>query len=380
MQFSTKLIHSGVKPDPVTGAILPPIYQTATYVLEEVGKNKGFDYTRSSNPTRQALEECLAAVEGGQHATAFASGMAASDSILRLLAAGDHVVCGNDVYGGVTRLFDQILCRFGVTVSYVDTTDIAAVEQAIKENTRLIWAETPSNPLLKVCDVTKLAQISKTHNLLLVVDSTFATPYLLKPLALGADIVLHSTTKFISGHNQIIGGVCITDNVQLHSELKLIQRSIGAVPSPFDCWLTLIGVRTLALRMEKHCENALTVAKYLLSHPKVNRVFYPGLPADPGYQIAVKQMSGFGGVLSFELNGGVEAGRTLMNSLELCALAESLGAVETMITHPATMTHAAVPREQRLQRGLSDGLVRLSVGIENVEDIICDLERGLSGV
>ena len=377
-RLDTKIIHAGITPDASTGAIIPPIVQTATYVLEEVGRSKGFDYSRSSNPTRQTLENNIAAIEGGKYGVAFASGMSAVDSVFRLLESGSHIVCSDDVYGGVSRLLNTILNKFGVEVTYVNTSDTSAVEKAVKNNTKMIWIETPTNPLLKVSDVEAISKIAKKHNVLFGVDSTFATPVLLRPLELGADIVMHSTTKYISGHNQLIGGMLITNRQDLFDSLKHIQRSIGAVPSPFDCYLCLLGVKTLSVRMKKHCENGRAVAEYLEAHPKVARVSYPGLKSHPQHDIAAKQMSDFGAMMSFELKGGIDAGKKLMNSVKLCALAESLGSVDTMITHPATMTHASVPKDVREARGLTDGLVRLSVGIEDLQDIIEDLEQALS--
>ena len=377
MKFETKVVRAGSKPDPTTGAILPPIYETATYVLEEVGKDKGFDYTRSSNPTRQALEENLAAIDNGQHAIAFASGMAAVDSCMKLLSAGDHVVCSDDVYGGVSRIFNRVLARYGLSFTYVDTSEPESVRQAVRPETKMLWVETPTNPLLKVTDLHAMSAIAKEHGLYFGVDSTFATPAFLRPLEFGADIVMHSTTKYLSGHNQLIGGVVVTNRDDVRDDMKFIQKTIGAVPSPFDCWLTLLGVKTLALRMERHAANAQAVAEYLERHPKVARVTYPGLESHPQHAIAKAQMSGYSGMISFELVGGISAGTALMNNVALCGLAESLGAVETMITHPATMTHAEVPAADRHARGLSDGLVRLSVGIEAVDDILADLGQAL---
>ena len=378
MKFDTKVVHAGITPDPTTGSIVPPIYETATYVLEEVGRDKGFDYTRSANPTRKVLEDNLAAIEGGAHGIAYASGMSAVESCLRLMSAGDHVVSSDDVYGGTSRLFNKVLARYGLTFTYVDTSEPESVRQAIRPETKLLWVETPTNPLLKVTDLSAMAAIAKEHGLVFGVDSTFATPAFLRPLEYGADLVMHSTTKYLSGHNQIIGGAVVTSRQDLADELKFVQKTIGAVPSPFDCWLTLAGIKTLRLRMDRHAANAQVVAEYLEAHPKVARVSYPGLASHPQHDIAAAQMSGFSGMLSFELEGGLEAGRTVMNAVELCGLAESLGAVETMITHPATMTHAEVPDEEREARGLTDGLVRLSVGIEDVEDIIADLEQALA--
>ena len=380
MKFDTKVVQSGMTPDPTTGAIVPPIYQTATYVLEEVGKDKGFDYTRSSNPTRQVMEEILADLDGGKFGVAFASGMSAVDSCMKLLKAGDHVVCSDDVYGGVSRHFNQILVNYDLHFTYVDSSGPANIENAIQANTKLIWVETPTNPLLKITDLEAVGNIAKKHNILFGVDSTFATPVFLRPLEFGADLVMHSTTKYLSGHNQLIGGVVITNREDLFDQLKFVQKSIGAVPGPFDCWLTILGIKTLDLRMKKHDSNAQTVAEYLEAHPKVSSVTYPGLPSHPAHETAKKQMSGFSGMISFELTGGIQAGKIVMNSVKLAKLAESLGAVETMITHPATMTHADVPKDERDARGLTDGLVRLSVGIENPDDIIADLEQALNRV
>lgn len=380
VKFDTKVVRAGIRPDPTTGSIVPPIYETATYVLPEVGKDKGFDYTRSSNPTRQVLEENLAAIEGGRYGIAFASGMAAVDACLKLLSAGDHVVCSDDVYGGVSRHFNNVLARYGLSFSYVDSSTAAAVRKAIRAGTKMLWIETPTNPLLKITDLTAMAEIAKAHGLYYCVDSTFATPVFLRPLEHGADIVMHSTTKYLSGHNQLIGGVVVTNRQDIYDKMKFIQKTIGAVPSPFDCWLALLGVKTLHLRMPRHAESAQRVAEYLERHPKVAKVTYPGLRSHPQHAIAKAQMSGYSGMISFELKGGIPAGKTLMNNVKLCALAESLGSVETMITHPATMTHVDVPPAERAARGLSDGLVRLSVGIEDVEDIIADLEQALAAV
>jgi len=377
MKRDTLIVRGKVQPDPTTGAIIPPIYQTATYALEEVGKDKGFDYTRSANPTRQTLEEYLALIEGGKFGVAFSSGMATVDSCLKLLKSGDHIICSDDVYGGVSRHFNQILNNYNLEFTYVDSQNTANIEAAIQSNTKMIWIETPTNPLLKITDLEAVGKIAKSHNILFGVDSTFATPVFLRPLDFGADLVMHSTTKYLSGHNQLIGGAVITNREDLFDSLKFIQKTVGAVPGPFDCWLTLLGLKTLDLRMNKHNENGLEIATYLESHPKVKRVIYPGLESHTMHHIAKEQMSGFSGMISFELKGGLESGKALMNHVELCLLAESLGAVESMITHPATMTHVDVPKEERIARGFSDGLVRLSVGIENVTDIISDLEQAL---
>ena len=377
MKRDTTIVHAGITPDPTTGSIIPPIYSTATYVLDEVGVDKGFDYTRSSNPTRQVLENNLAAIEGGKHGISFASGMSAVDTCLKMLNSGDHVVCTDDVYGGVTRLFNQVLSRHGIAVTYVNSSQPETVRQAVRPETKMLWIETPTNPLLKITDLAAMSEIAREHGLLFAVDSTFATPIFLRPLEYGADIVMHSTTKYLSGHNQIIGGIIITNRDDIRDQLKFLQKSVGAVSSPFDCWLTLLGIKTLHLRMERHAANAQRVAEFLEAHPKIARVIYPGLASHAQHEIAKAQMSGFSGMISFELTGGIPAGKTMMNSVELCGLAESLGAVETMITHPATMTHVDVPVEERHARGLTDGLVRLSVGIEDADDIIADLEQAL---
>ena len=380
MKFDTKVVRAGIEPDPTTGAIVPPIYQTATYVLPEVGRDLGFDYTRSANPTREILENNLATIEGGRFGTCFSSGMSAVDSVLKLLKMGDHVVCSDDVYGGVSRHFNNILVNYGLTFTYVDSSNPKNVENAIRSETKLFWIETPTNPLLKITDLNAISKIAKKHQILFGVDSTFATPVFLRPFEFGADIVMHSTTKYISGHNQVIGGIIITNDEEIHERMKFVQKTIGAIPSPFDCWLTLIGVKTLHLRMERHASNAQAVAEFLESHPQVEKITYPGLKSHPQYEVAKEQMDGFSGMISFELKGGIPAGTTVMNNVKLCSLAESLGAVETMITHPATMTHVDVPAEERHARGLSDGLVRISVGIEDPDDIIDDLKQALEKV
>ncbi len=377
MKFDTKVVRAGISPDPTTGSILPPIYETATYVLPEVGRDLGFDYTRSSNPTRQVLEENLAAIDNGQYAVSFASGMSAVDSCFKLLTAGDQIVCGDDVYGGVTRLLDNVTVQQGIDVSYVDTTDADAVRGVITPKTRMLWIETPTNPLLKVSDLEEMVKIARENDTLLGVDSTFATPVFLRPLEFGADIVMHSTTKYLAGHNQIIGGVIVTNHQHLFEKMKYIQKTIGAVSSPFDCWLNLSGLKTLHLRMKRHEESAMAIAQFLEGHAKIDRVLYPGLASHPQHAVAKAQMSGYSGMIAFELTGGTDAGKRLMNNVQLCGLAESLGSVETMITHPASMTHVDVPAEDRCKRGLTDGLVRLSVGIEDVDDIIADLESAL---
>ena len=379
MKFDTKVVRASSKPDKATGAVVPPIYQTATYVLEEVGKDKGYDYTRAANPSRQLLEEHLAAIEGAEYGICFSSGMSAVDAVLKLLKAGDHVVCSDDVYGGVSRHFNQVLVHYNLEFTYVNSSNVKEVENAIQSNTKLLWIETPTNPLLKITDLHAMNKIAKDNDILFGVDATFSTPVFLRPLEFGADLVMHSTTKYLSGHNQIIGGSIHINNKEIFNKMKFIQKTIGAVPSPFDCFLTMLGLRTLHLRMQRHNENAQVIAEFLDSHSKVSRVAYPGLKSDPGYEVAKSQMLGFSGMISFELSGGIPAGKHLMNNVELCFLAESLGSVETMITHPATMTHAEVPVNERHARGLTDGLVRLSVGIEDKEDIIEDLSKALEG-
>lgn len=379
MKFDTRCVRAAIQPDPTTGSIVPPIYQSATFVLPGIGEDLGFDYTRSSNPTRQVLEEQMAAIEGLRHGCAFASGMSAVDAVMRMFKSGDHIVSSDDVYGGVSRLFNRILTQFGMEFTYVNTSNPEEVEAAIRPETKMVWIETPTNPLLKVTDVEAVGKIAHDHGLLFGVDSTFATPYHLRPAEYGADIVMHSTTKYLSGHNLIIGGIVLTDQDEIQEKMKYVQKSVGAVPSPFDCWLITEGLKTLSLRMARHAENGMRVAQYLEAHAKVSRVIYPGLASHPRHEVAARQMeNGFSGMISFELEGGIEAGIQLMNSVELCALAESLGSVETMITHPASMTHVEVPEEERRARGLSDGLVRLSVGIEDADDIIADLEQALA--
>jgi cystathionine gamma-lyase len=402
--FSTRTVHAGQQPDPVSGAITTPIYQTATYVLDEIGKDRGYQYSRTNNPTRTALQDLVADLEGSKYGVAFSTGMAAVDAIIRSrLKAGDHVVCFDDAYGGVYRLFEQNYKKFGLQVDYVDMRKNENVSKAIKPNTKLVWLETPTNPLLKVADVEGICKIiaevnekrEKEHKIFSVIDNTFMTPYFLQPFKWGTDVVTHSMTKYLSGHNQLIGGMAIIRDDPtrwyyeqrdgqmvntLHEDIKFIQNAVGAVPSPMDCYLSILGIKTLALRMEKHNQNALEIMKFLQNHPKVSKINYPGLPTHQNHEIAKKQMTGFGGMMSFELDDkyGIDGGIKVMNSVKLWSLAESLGAVESMITHPASMTHAAVPVEVRKARGISDGLVRLSVGIENVIDLIADLDQALS--
>ena len=380
MKFDTKVIHAAIKPDSDTGSIVTPMHQTATYAMEKVGKDKGYDYTRSANPTRAIMEYHLAALDNGKYGIAFASGMAAIDSCLKLLKSGDHIICSDDVYGGTYRLFDQLLVNYDLHFSFVDTSFPHEVENAITPKTKMIWVETPTNPLLKITDLNAISKIVKKNNLLFAVDSTFSTPVFLKPLDFGVDLVMHSTTKYITGHSQLIGGILITNREDLANKLKFAQKTIGAIPSPFDCWLTLLGVKTLDVRMKKHEENAIKVAEFLNNHPKISSLTYPGLSSHPMYHVAKEQMSGFSGMISFELKGGIIAGKKFLNSVKLALIAESLGSVETMVLHPASMTHGDVPKEYRLSHGFSDGLVRISVGIENVDDIINDFKQALDKV
>lgn len=377
MKFSTKAIHVGQEPDKETGAVTVPIYQTSTFAQEEPAKHKGYEYSRTGNPTRAALEKNLAALENGKYGLAFASGMAAISTVSNLLKSGDHVVVCDDVYGGTYRLFQKVLTNYGLDFTYVDQRDTNNVLEAIKANTKMVWIETPTNPLLKLVDIEDVSKLAKKKGIISVVDNTFASPYFQNPLDLGADIVVHSTTKYIGGHSDVIGGAVITSNADIYEKLKFVQNSVGAIPGMFDCWLLLRSVKTLAVRMERHNSNAMKIAEYLEKHPKVAKVIYPGLKSHPQHALAKKQMRGSGGMVTFELKGGFEAAKRLLTHVKIISLAESLGGVESLISHPGTMTHAAIPREERLSRGLSDGMVRLSVGIEDVEDLIGDLERAL---
>jgi cystathionine beta-lyase/cystathionine gamma-synthase len=379
MGFATDAIHVGQEPDPSTGAVVAPIYQTSTYVQEELGKHKGYEYARSANPTRSALERNLARLEGGSHALAFASGMAAINAVMTLLKAGDHVVCSHAVYGGVYRLFTKVLVHFGLEFSFVDTSEIAQVERALKKNTALLHVETPTNPTLAVTDLRAVAGLARARGIPLVVDNTFMSPYFQRPLELGATMVVHSTTKFLNGHSDSIGGAVVLTRQEDYDRLYFIQKSAGAILGPFDCWLVLRGVKTLAVRMEQHNKNGQAIAEHLEAHPKIKKVYYPGLKSHPQHELAKKQMSGFGAMLSFEL-GSRGAAERMLREVKLCSLGESLGGVETLISHPATMTHASVPPAEREKIGITDGLVRISVGIEDVEDLIAELDRALGGV
>jgi cystathionine beta-lyase/cystathionine gamma-synthase len=373
-RFETRAIHDGQAPDPATGAVIPPIYQTATYAQDAPEVHKGYDYSRTANPTRAALETCLASLEDGQFGLAFASGMAAIATTAYLLSPGEHVVAPDDVYGGTHRLFVQVLRRYGLEVSFVDMTDLTRVEAALTAKTRLVLVETPTNPYLKILDIAAVAELAHSRDALVVVDNTFATPYLQRPLGLGADMVVHSTTKYLGGHSDVVGGAVVTSSRDVYETLKFHQNAAGAVPGPFDCWLVLRGIRTLALRMDRHCANAQRVAESLRGHAAVQGVFYPGLPDHPGHALAARQMAGFGGMVSFTLHGGDPAARRVAAGLRVFTLAESLGGVESLVDHPASMTHATLTGSP-LQ--VDPGLLRLSVGIEHVEDLIGDLAQAL---
>jgi cystathionine gamma-synthase/cystathionine gamma-lyase len=375
--FQTRAIHVGQEADPATGAIIVPIYQTSTYTQADVGVHKGFDYSRTANPTRLALEKCLASLENAEYGLAFGSGMAAIDAVMKILAAGDHIVVSDDVYGGTYRLFEKVLTRFGLTFSWVDASDLAHVDRAMRPETRMIWAETPTNPLLKIVDLPALADLARERKTLLAVDNTFATPFLQNPLDLGADIVVHSTTKYLGGHSDVVGGFCGTHSADLYQTLKFHQNAIGAVPGPFDAWLTLRGIKTLALRMREHERNARLVAEALSRHPLVERVYYPGLPSHPQHDLAVRQMRGFGGIVSFAVKGDLALTRAVARGVRLFSLAESLGGVESLMCHPAVMTHASIPKADRDARGVTDSLLRLSCGIEDGEDLVADIVGAL---
>ena len=379
MGFATDAIHAGQEPDPATGAIVVPIYQTSTFVQEELGKYKGFEYARTANPTRTALERNLAVLERGKFGFAFASGMAAINALLTLFKPGDHVVAGHNLYGGTVRLFERVLKDFGLTFSYANTIRLQDVERAVRPNTRLLFIETPSNPVMEITDIAAAAELARRHKVLLAVDNTFMSPYLQRPLELGADIVVHSTTKYLNGHSDGVGGAAILNDPALAERLGFLQNAAGAVLGPMDSWLVLRGVKTLAVRMRQHNENGMTIAQFLAKHPKVKKVHYPGLPNHPQHQLAKRQMAGFGGMLSFE-TGSLENAKTILKSVRLCSLAQSLGGVETLISHPASMSHASVPAADREREGITDSLLRISVGIEDVEDLIADLEQALERV
>jgi cystathionine beta-lyase/cystathionine gamma-synthase len=379
MGFSTDCIHAGQEPEPVTGAVTTPIYQTSTYVQPELGKHKGYEYARTKNPTRSALEANLAALERGKHGHCFASGMSATDTVMRLLQHGDHVVAGENMYGGSYRLFSRVYEKFGVQFTYVDTANVDNVRNAIQPNTKILFLETPTNPMMTITDIAACAEVAHAKNVLVVVDNTFCSPYLQRPIELGADIVVHSTTKFLNGHSDSVGGAVISNSDELAERIGFLQNAVGAILSPFDSWLVLRGVKTLAVRMKRHEENGVAMANYLAHHPKVKKVYYPGLGDHPQHELAKKQMNGFGAMIAFEL-GSLENAANFLNRVRLCSLGESLGGVETLISHPETMTHASVPVETRTRLGITPGLVRISVGIEEIEDLIGDIENAFEAV
>ncbi len=376
--FATRAIHAGQEPDPAAGAVTVPIYQTSTFAQEGVGQHKGYEYSRSGNPTRTALQECLASLEGGRHGLAFSSGLGAESSITYLLQSGDRIVAHDDLYGGTSRLFNRLLAGFGVETTYVDATDPANVARALERPARLVWIETPTNPLLRIVDIAAVAEATHAAGALLVVDNTFASPYLQRPLELGADIVLHSATKYLGGHSDVVLGAIVVRDDALAERLAFIQNAAGAVPGPFDCWLVLRGLKTLAVRMRQHEANAHAVARFLQEHPRITRVYYPGLPDHPGHAVAARQMAGFGGMISADVAGGQEAAYRVVSRTRLFTLAESLGGVESLIEHPAGMTHASIAPERRAAIGIGDGLIRLSVGIEDQADLLADLEQALN--
>jgi cystathionine gamma-synthase/cystathionine gamma-lyase len=377
MDFETKLIHAGQAADKQTGSVNVPVYQTSTYKQDAIGKDRGWEYSRTGNPTRKALEDCIAALESAKYGLAFASGLAAETAVLSLLKKGDHVVAGDDLYGGTYRLFEKVFRKWGLEISYADSKDPASFKKAMRRNTRFIWAETPTNPLLNITDISALVEIAKKTKAILAVDNTFATPYFQRPIELGAQIVVHSSTKYLGGHSDVIGGLVAVADKELYEGIKFYQNAAGAVPGPWDAWLTLRGIKTLAVRMKAHEVNAFEIAAFLSKHPAVSNVYYPGLKKHPGHEIADKQMSGFGGMVSFELKGGRKAADSFFKKLKIFTLAESLGGVESLACYPATMTHASIPEKARIKRGITGGLVRLSAGIESSDDLITDLDRAL---
>ena len=377
-KLNTKLIHAGVEPDPSTGAIMTPIYQTSTFVQSAPGEHLGYEYARSQNPTRTALQNALAAAENAQFGLSFSSGMAATDTVLRLLNPGDEIIVSDDLYGGTYRILTKVYARFGIKVNFVSMAQAGDIEAAINANTKMVWVETPTNPLMNIVDIEAISTIAKKHGVLTVVDNTFASPYLQNPLDWGADIVVHSATKYLGGHSDAVNGAIVLNDAALEEQLRFIQNGCGAVPGPHDCWLILRGLKTLHLRMQRHCENGEKVAHFLRNHPKVAQVFWCGFEDHPNHDIAKKQMRGFGGMMSFMLKeDSIEAAHSVLKKTKLFALAESLGGVESLIGHPASMTHAAIPREQRMANGLSDSLIRLSVGVEDVEDLMADLTQAI---
>src|SRR5689334_6782292 len=378
MKQATKFVHAGTEPDPSTGAIMTPIYQTSTCVQEAPGKNKGFEYARSQNPTRLALEEALAVIENGKYGLAFSSGVAATDAVIKLLQPGDEVIAANDMYGGTYRLFSKVFEKFGIRFHYINMLDATSVGNYVNSNTKLIWLETPTNPLMNIVDIEAVVALVKGKNILVCVDNTFASPYLQNPLDLGADIVMHSVTKYLGGHSDVIMGSLSMNDKQLRDELYFLQKSCGAVPAPLDCFLVLRGIKTLHLRMQRHCENGEKIAKWLRNNPKIAKVYWPGFEDHPNHEIAKRQMKDFGGMISFELkDNSIEHAKAVLTGTKLFSLAESLGGVESLINHPASMTHASIPREERIKNGLSDSLIRLSIGIEDADDLINDLEKAI---
>ena len=381
MKFGTKAIHAGQEPDPTTGAIMTPIYQTSTYVQEAPGQHKGYAYARGKNPTRVALENCLAALENANHGLCFSSGMGAADAIVKLIRPGQEVIATDDLYGGTYRMFTKVFANYGIVFHFVDMHDLDAVEKLINNNTRMLWLETPTNPMMKIIDIEALVNLGKKHNVLSMVDNTFASPYLQNPLDMGADIVMHSATKYLGGHSDVVMGALMTNDKDLYDQLAFIANSCGATPGPMDSFLVLRGLKTLHLRMKAHCENGRAVAEFLAKHPKVGKIYWPGFPSHPNHEVAKKQMRDFGGMISFTLKSdSFDDASKLATSLKVFSLAESLGGVESLIGHPASMTHASIPREERIKTGLVDSLLRLSVGVEDTEDLIEDLEQALSKV
>ncbi len=379
MGFSTKAVHAGIEPDPTTGSLMTPVHLTSTYYQEELGVNKGYEYSRVSNPTRTALEKNIAALEGGKEGLAFGSGMAAISALFHLLKSGDHVIVSRNVYGGTYRLGKLVLNNYGLDFDFVDTTDLNEITRSIRPSTKMVFIETPTNPTMEITDLHGVTRICRQHRLVSIVDNTFATPYLQNPLEMGIDIVLHSATKYLNGHSDMLGGLIATNDREIAEQLRFIQKSVGGILSPFDSWMCLRGIKTLPVRMDRHCANALEVAIFLAKQKKVKSVYYPGLPSHPQFKLARKQMRGFGGMISFDL-GSLDHAKRFLKRVKLCALAESLGGVETLISHPATMTHASVPPDQRRKIGVTDGLVRISVGIEDLEDILSDLKQALASL
>jgi cystathionine gamma-lyase len=375
--FGTRAIHAGQEPDPQTGAVMTPIYQTSTYAQESPGKHRGYEYSRTDNPTRTAYQECMAALEDGKHALAFASGLACTSTIIQTLKPGDHVVCCDDVYGGTFRIFDKVFRPQGIDFTFVDLADLKKAEAAFKPTTKLVWMETPTNPMLKILDIESLCKLAHAKGAKAIVDNTFMSSYFQKPLQLGADLVVHSVTKYMNGHSDVVGGVLVTSDTEWYQRLKFLQNAVGAVPAPMDCFLVMRGLKTLHVRMERHAQNAMAIARHLEKHPKVQKVIYPGLESHPQHAIAKRQMSGFGGMITFLIKGGLPEARAFLEKVRLFTLAESLGGVESLIEHPAIMTHASIPAETRRELGIHDNLIRISVGIEDLEDLINDLQQAL---